>query len=120
MLFIHFTLLHLHGNIYPSIYQLIYLSSIRNLVGCVLCHLDAAPLLQSSEGTRDRQKEEQLHHRAAGEGVWTGGLGLPELCSGAHQQQRAVPGDGVGQQHAGGLLPGGLVQPGAGLSLPRR
>ncbi|CAF88989.1 unnamed protein product, partial [Tetraodon nigroviridis] len=32
------------------------------------------------------------------------------LRSGAHQQQWAVPGDGVRQQHPGGLFPGGLVQ----------
>ena len=80
---------------------------------------DAASLLQPRQGARHRKEEEQLLHRAAGEGVRPGGVGLPgRLRPRAHQQQRAVPGDGVGLQRPGGLLPGGLVQPGAGLSLP--
>lgn len=97
-----------------SFHTVINIKSLRSISS----HTDAAALLQPCEGAWDRQEKEQLHHRAAGEGVWSGRLGLPELRPGADQQQWAVPGDGVRWQHPGRLLPGRLVQPSVGLSFP--
>lgn len=40
---------------------------------------DTTAMLQPCEGARHWEEEEQLLHRAAGEGVWPGWLGLSEL-----------------------------------------